>query len=404
MKVLWFVSSLEQKGGGERFVLEGVKALRTLGHDAYVACDRLHEAASFDGRYDLSDVQCTAQDFNPKSSYAARAFKKLHGAFALFGIIRRLEPEMIICQSEFDAIKLYLLSYVLGFRYRVFVFGQMYQFKTDITRYSSVFGMHLETIVASRPGYRDTVTMPPPRLPWSTWVINEVVSRLKLRALQVAERVFTVSNQVQWEVSLVYGRDAVVCRAAFSDSFIDEEAICHPHPIARPMRLLSVSRLVDKKRIDLTINAFLASSVDATLTIIGTGPEEERLKRLARDSPRSDDIIFLGAVDDSVLQKVLVSSDCLVSMDIGDYDISVIEAMGKGVRVIVATDFDMTEFGDEFGGVISVAPAPSTLAAAINNIEHMRPPGRANLPVLQKLTWQALARNCVADAKDTLNK
>jgi UDP-N-acetylglucosamine:LPS N-acetylglucosamine transferase len=121
MKVLWFVSSLEQKGGGERFVLEGVKALRALGHDAHVACDRLHEAANFDGRYDLSDVQCTAQDFNPKSSYAARAFKKLHGVFALFGIIRRLEPEMIICQSEFDAIKLYLLSYVLRFRYRVFV-------------------------------------------------------------------------------------------------------------------------------------------------------------------------------------------------------------------------------------------------------------------------------------------
>jgi glycosyltransferase involved in cell wall biosynthesis len=398
MKLLWFVSSLEQKGGGERFVLEAVHALRAQGHDAHLACDRLAEAASFDGRYDLSRVICTARPFDLRASYARRALNKLRGAVALARVVRHLKPELVICQSEFDAIRLYLLSRVLAFRYRVFVFGQMYQFKTDITRYSTVFRRHLEAIVASRPGYRATVTMPPPKLPTLTWAINEVVSRLKYRAVRAADRVFTVSTQVQWEVSLVYGVKATVCRAAFAEPFIDTRAVTQPRPVGAPMRLLSVSRLVDKKRIDLTIAAFSAATQRATLTIIGAGPEEERLRQLAAASPRRADIAFLGAVDDATLQRELATADCLVSMDIGDYDISVVEAMGKGLRVVVATDFDMTEFGNEFGGAVSVNPDPATLAAAMDGISTMRPPGPANLPVLQRLTWQALARTVASAA------
>ena len=65
---------------------------------------------------------------------------------------------------------------------------------------------------------------------------------------------------------------------------------------------------------------------------------------------------------------------------------------------MVATDFDMTEFGEHFGGAASVHPDVTTLSAAIDDIERMRPPGPANLPVLQRLTWQSLARTCVAGA------
>lgn len=395
MKVLWFVSSLEQKGGGERFVLEGAQALRGQGHDVHVACDRLDAAASFDGRYDLSGVLCTAQAFDRGAGYASRAFNKLRGVLALHGVIRRLAPDVVVCQSEFDAIKLYLLSRVLRFRYRVFVFGQMYQFKTDISRYASVFRRHLDTIVASRPGYRETVTMPPPKLPRVTNAINEIVSRLKYRALRAADRVFTLSHQVKWEVSLVYGCDAVVCRAAFDEAYIDQALVTQPRGVGRPVRLLSVSRLVDKKRVHLTIEAFAASALNGHLTIIGGGPEEARLHALAKQCRRSADITFLGMVDDATLQRELAAADCFVSMDIGDYDISVVEAMGKGLRVLVASDFDLTEFGPGFGGVLSVEPAVAPLTAAIEAIPTMAPPSAANLPALRRLTWQSLGRTTV---------
>jgi glycosyltransferase involved in cell wall biosynthesis len=330
MKLLWFVSSLEQKGGGERFVLEAAQALKGQGHTVRIACDRLAVAASFDGRYDLSNVICTQQGLDGSAAYLMRVLNKLRGIFALHRVIRDFRPDMVVCQSEFDAIKLYILSCLLGFPYRVFVFGQMYQFKTDITRYSSVFSKHLQTIVASRPGYRVTVPLTPPKLTPLTWAVNEIVSRLKFRALNRAERIFTLSGQVRWEVGLVYRKEATVCRAAFDESFIDRKRLAFARPDSKPLRLLSVCRLVDKKRIDLIIRALSQTNKSAILRIVGTGPEEAKLKALAAASPRAQDICFLGAVDDASLQSELAAADCFVSMDIGDYDISVVEAMGKG--------------------------------------------------------------------------
>jgi hypothetical protein len=137
MKISWVVSSLEHRGGGERFVLEGVRALRMLGHDARVVCDRHGPDASFDGVYDLSDVVCAMRARNYHAGYLWQAFDKLCGVFALYRTLRRLAPDVVVCQSEFDAIRIHLLSRLLRFRYRVFVFGQMYQSRTDITRYSN---------------------------------------------------------------------------------------------------------------------------------------------------------------------------------------------------------------------------------------------------------------------------
>jgi hypothetical protein len=103
----------------------------------------------------------------------------------------------------------------------------------------------------------------------------------------------------------------------------------------------------------------------------------------------------LGAVDDATLQCELATSECFISMDIGDYDISVVEAMGKGLRVIVATDFDMTEFGESFTGVAIVAPEVAALTLALENIPYMLPPSSLNLPALRRLSWQSLAETCV---------
>jgi glycosyltransferase involved in cell wall biosynthesis len=197
---------------------------------------------------------------------------------------------------------------------------------------------------------------------------------------------------VKWEVSLVYGRDAKVCRAAFQESFINHDVLQNPKPVKKPARLLSVCRLVDKKRVDLIINAFSQTSTDARLRVVGTGPEQTRLQELAAVSKHGDRIRFLGAVDDHELERQLTEADCFISMDIGDFDISVVEAMGRGLRVIVAKDFDVESFGPDLSGVLSVNPDVHSLAAAMDNVYNMAGPSPENLAILLQLTWQALAR------------
>jgi glycosyltransferase involved in cell wall biosynthesis len=395
MRILWFVSSLEQKGGGERWALEAVGAIRRKGHDARIVCDRLSPAASFDGRYDLSDVICTKRDFDSRSSYFSRAASKAGGLLGLGRVIREQRPDMVFCQSEFDAIKLNILARFLPFKYRVFVFGQMFQFKEDITKYSSVFREHIDAIVASRPGYRETVLLPPPRLSLPVWCINELVSRLKRGALRASDRVFTLSHQVKWEVGLLYGCAAEVCRAAFDEDYIDLHAVTNPRSVSNPVRFLSVCRLVEKKRVDLIIRAHMESKLNSILTIVGSGPEDQKLRTLAADGIRSGSIRFLGSVSDEVRSRELAESDCFVSMDIGDFDISVVEAMGLGIRVIVAEDFDMSEFGADFSGAFTVSPSCAALSDAMRAVPLMAGPSARNLPALRRATWQHLAARCV---------
>ena len=189
-KIAWFVSSLQQKGGGERFVLEASRALRASGHEVTVICDRLDQAADFDGAYDLSDIVCTSRDYDSAKGYFGRLFDKLGGLAPLLRVLRREKPDLTVCQSEFDAIKLWARSHFIRLPYAVFVFGQMFQFRTDLTRYALIFRRHLHRIRQSRPGYLETVSLGPPPMPLMsmpsapacTMLLPETVALAKLTA------------------------------------------------------------------------------------------------------------------------------------------------------------------------------------------------------------------------------
>lgn len=394
-KIIWFVSSLEQKGGGERFVLESVNAINSQSNKAIIVCDRLNNNASFDGHYDLSKIISTKQEYDLNKKYIYRALSKFKGIISLGKIIKKEKPDLVICQSEFDNIKLYILSKLLKFNYTVFVFGQMFQFREDISKYSTIFRKNLNIIRNSRHGYKETTTISPPKLSTATWIANELISRLKYHALRNAKQVFTLSNQVKWEVSLLYSVNATVLRAAFDEDYIDTVKLSNSKKISHPIKLISISRLVSKKRIDIIINSLSILKIPAMLTIIGSGPEETALKELSANIKVSNKVNFLGSVDDKRLRSELMNADCFISMDIGDYDISVVEAMGKGLRVICATDFDDSDFKINFTGFKTVEPNSHALADAINTLEDMSPPSEINLRSLNKLTWQHLAKKCI---------
>ena len=397
-KIVWFVASLQQRGGGERFVLETVRALRKSGLKTSLICDRLSDEASFDGTYDLSDVVDLEQS-GVSEKYFLRLLQKCLGIFSLYAAVRRERPTLIICQSEHDAIKISIISKLLNCRYRVFIFGQMFQFKTDISKYSRVFREHLEIITASSPGYGRNVTLPPPRLKLTLKVLNEILSYCKYQSIRAADKIFVVSNQVRWEVSLLYKREASVARAAISTELIDRERLLAPKRVSETPRILSVCRLVDKKRVDLIIEAFSLSGISGTLRIVGTGHAADRLKDLTENCDSVGEVQFLGALSDQEIVQELDEADCFVSMDIGDFDISVVEAMAKGLRVIVATDFDLDSFPRDISGVVAVVPLVETLACVFRHLDQISSPGPNNIGALEELTWDSLAAKCVAETE-----
>jgi glycosyltransferase involved in cell wall biosynthesis len=90
---------------------------------------------------------------------------------------------------------------------------------------------------------------------------------------------------------------------------------------------LVLSRLVHFKKVDLVVRAF--SKLGLSLKIVGTGPEEENLKKIAGPS-----IDFLGHVSNFEVSKLLQRCQALVFPQEEDFGITPLEAFASGRPVI----------------------------------------------------------------------
>src|SRR5262249_44959625 len=90
---------------------------------------------------------------------------------------------------------------------------------------------------------------------------------------------------------------------------------------------LIVSALVPYKKIGMAIEAFEGSS--RRLRIVGTGPEEKRLRKIASNS-----VEFLGKVDKETLRTLYRTAAALIQPGEEDFGINMVEAMACQCPVI----------------------------------------------------------------------
>ncbi|MDD2823023.1 MAG: glycosyltransferase [Candidatus Daviesbacteria bacterium] len=91
--------------------------------------------------------------------------------------------------------------------------------------------------------------------------------------------------------------------------------------------LLVVSRLNNYKRVDLVIQA--ANTMNVPLKIVGTGPQEEKLKKLAGPS-----VEFIGSVDEELLTLLISGCKALVIAAEEDFGLMPLEAQALSKPVI----------------------------------------------------------------------
>jgi phosphatidylinositol alpha-1,6-mannosyltransferase len=73
-----------------------------------------------------------------------------------------------------------------------------------------------------------------------------------------------------------------------------------PRPAAPPVAgdtLLTVGRLVPRKGVDVVIRALRKLPTHVTYRVVGTGPDETRLRRLADDEGVAERVMFVGRLD-----------------------------------------------------------------------------------------------------------
>ncbi len=105
-----------------------------------------------------------------------------------------------------------------------------------------------------------------------------------------------------------------------------------------PLRILFVGRLTSGKRLDVVIRALgllLRSELDATLTVVGEGPERTSLEVLVCDEGVDDRVRFEGGVALDRVMDFYEHSDVLVLVsDTEGWPKAVAEAMAFGLVCI----------------------------------------------------------------------
>ena len=139
-------------------------------------------------------------------------------------------------------------------------------------------------------------------------------------------------------------------------------------------RFLVVSALVPYKRIDTAIRA--AAHLGVPLTIIGTGPDEARLRAMAGTG-----VTFLGQVDDQQLRDAYRHARALVLPGEEDFGIAPVEAMACGCPVIALGRGGVVETVDhDRTGLLVDQDTPEAFSQAMRAIDAL-PVSRADLHV-----------------------
>ncbi|MCE8007025.1 glycosyltransferase family 4 protein [Aestuariivita sp.] len=184
-----------------------------------------------------------------------------------------------------------------------------------------------------------------------------------------------------------------------------------PH-MGRNAAFLCMARLVEYKAIDLVLRALAVTDDDATLTVLGDGPEMAPLRALARDLNLSDRVAFEGYVDHQRILDLCQSHRALVFPSLAEANgIAMQEAMAVGLPVIALNwggqaalgDLDtaiMLDPGSEDQLISDMAAAMSQLAGDAELANAMAT--RARDKAVARFGWDDVAASWTAPYSDLM--
>jgi glycosyltransferase involved in cell wall biosynthesis len=405
-RALWYVSGqLGQSGGGERVIMEGLERLAAEGFQASLLVDHgaPREAALFDGKYAppvLSVDEGTAGGGTPLASL----WRRLARARRLAATVRSVSPEVMIANSQAECLTLLigdLLSRGPRTEWVVFIHGSPFQFADEASKYALAFRRHFATIREGDPVYEEMIPPDAPPMSLARRTVTEALCLARRLAVSRARCVFVLSEKNRREVELLYGHDRVIVVPAggFARAVVgrargrDMKAV---HGLTGRRVVLSVCRLIVKKRVDVALRAFARlrqddPALDPVLVIGGSGPHEPALRALADHLGIAPHVRFIGQVPERDLLDWYQSVDAFVSTDNADWDMTVAMAWPLGCKVVVSSQFAVPGFLDRTRRFVFVGePTNAGMARALRAgiVAAPGPLDADDARELDPLTWE----------------
>jgi glycosyltransferase involved in cell wall biosynthesis len=151
--------------------------------------------------------------------------------------------------------------------------------------------------------------------------------------------------------------------------------------------VLSVGRLIPRKGHDLAIRA-AAAMPEATLLIVGEGPQAAALKRLAEQLGSSERVRFLGSMPQERLSRVYSAADVLLlaSSREGLPNV-VLEALACGTPVVATAVWGTPEVVTPEAGRLVNERTPAAIAGALCALLADPPPRAAVRAYAERFAW-----------------
>ncbi len=170
------------------------------------------------------------------------------------------------------------------------------------------------------------------------------------------DRFLANSQYVAGRISRYYNRRSAIVYPPVDTDFYT------PEPRSRSRSFLIVSALVPYKRLDVAIEA--CRRVAAPLTIVGTGPEEARLRAIA-----GPDVRFLGWQSDEQIRELYRSASATLLPGTEDFGIVPVESQACGTPVVALDDGGARETVTD--GTTGVLVAEATADAFADGLERL---------------------------------
>ncbi|MBR2068741.1 MAG: glycosyltransferase [Candidatus Gastranaerophilales bacterium] len=127
-------------------------------------------------------------------------------------------------------------------------------------------------------------------------------------------------------------------------SFVDKEDIIKTKEPNYKLKLITISRLIKRKNIDMVINALKDLKRDFEYEIYGIGPEKRYLEKLINKYELQDKIKLKGRINHHVINHKLDKSDIFILPSKDEtFGLCYIEAMARGLITIAKKSESMDD-------------------------------------------------------------
>jgi glycosyltransferase involved in cell wall biosynthesis len=180
---------------------------------------------------------------------------------------------------------------------------------------------------------------------WDVWaapsirgVLRPVLSSLSKQTIRRADKIIAISERAK---ELLLAAGAVPSKVEIIPPGIDVNQFAYVSMEKKSkdrVELLAVGHLRKRKAVDLIVKAvkeLIGSRLDVHLTIVGDGPQRERLQEMVSHSALDQYVQFTGAVPNSEIHQYYRRAHIFVNMSISEsFGVVGLEAMASGLAIV----------------------------------------------------------------------